>query len=101
MFLPETFAEEVSNVTEDDQDQIADVGCEEVVVRRLVHDWVRKFSTLESTRISVTLTPQRPELGVLSGDPSGLGRRRWLEERGRRLIHVGAATGCSGKGDSR
>ncbi len=99
VFFPKTFAKKVSNVAENDEDQIADVGCEEVVVRRLVHDWLW-ITTLESTRISVTLAPQRPELGILSGYPSGLGWRRWLEERGRRFIRVGSAAGCSRKRDS-
>ena len=53
MFFPKSFTEEVANVTKDDENQIADVGSEEVVIRRLVKDWVGKIAPLESTSISV------------------------------------------------
>ena len=37
VLLPEPFAKEISDMSKDYQDQVADIGCKEVVVRGLVH----------------------------------------------------------------
>ena len=55
IFFSESFSEEVSNMPEYNENEIGDVGCEEVVVGWLVHYWFRELSALVSTGVSVCL----------------------------------------------
>ena len=83
-FLSEPLAEKVSNVSEDDQDEVADIGREKIVVGRFVNHHCLKLSTMVPADVSMTGMAQRSELCVLPCNSTSLCRRRRLEECGRR-----------------
>lgn len=73
MLLPESFAKEIANVTEDNQYQVADVSRDQVVVRRVFNNRLGKGATSMAAAVSVTLMAQRAELSMLFGYPTSFG----------------------------
>lgn len=53
--LLESEAEEISNVTKDDKDEVGYVGGEEKIVRRFIHQRFREISTLVHRGIPMVL----------------------------------------------
>ncbi len=74
VLLPESHAKEIANVTENDEDEVGDVGCEEVIVGWLVLDGFWELATLMSAGISMCLRVERSKLSMLSRLSSCLGR---------------------------
>lgn len=64
VLLPEPLAEEVANMTKDDEDEVAYVGGKEEVVRRLVRDWIREGLAMESAGVLVGGRSEGTELGM-------------------------------------
>ena len=73
-FLSEPLAEKVSDVPEDDQDEVADVGCEKIVVGRFVNHHCLKFSTMVPADVSMAGMAQGSELCVLPCNSTSLCR---------------------------
>ena len=65
MFFPKTFAKEISHVAEDNEDEVRDVCCQDVIVRRLIHDRFCKVSGLMLADISMGLRIERSKLSML------------------------------------
>jgi hypothetical protein len=42
--LSETFPEEVSDVSKNNENKVGDVGCDQVEIRRLIHDGLRYWN---------------------------------------------------------
>ena len=90
---PEALAKEVAYMSEYYQDEVADVGCEEEVVRRLVFDGIAELA-LELACVAVRVGAERAELCVLAGQSPLLLGREGLEEG---LVGLGGhllAGGC-------
>lgn len=66
MIWSESLAEKVSDVAKDNEDEVADVGSEEVVVRWLVDNRLVELSSHVLTDISMALAPKRPKLRIHS-----------------------------------
>jgi hypothetical protein len=80
--LLETFPEKVSNVTKDNENEVGDVGCNQVKVRRLVHD---RLGHNGSARMATDMA-----MGEIS-DPSELGIALGF------LLPVAGIVGSSGR----
>jgi hypothetical protein len=96
---PEALAKEVAYMSEYYQDEVADVGCEEEVVWRLVFNGIAEFA-LELACVAVRLGAKRTKLCVLAGQSPLLLGREGLEEG---LVGLGGhllAGGC-GEADGR
>src|ERR1700694_921620 len=102
--LFKAFPEKVSDMSKNDENEVGDVGCDQVEVRRFIHDGLRHRLTLGmSTNMSMTLIHQSTKLRILlcfllpfmrvfrcRGRPGGFvlcARRRhadtWHRQRGR------------------
>lgn len=75
----EFLAEKISDVSKNNQDQVTKIGCKKVVVRRLVHDWLREVTTLIPTCVFVRVMAQWAELSMCLCDPARFCRRRGLK----------------------
>lgn len=100
LMLPEPFPKEVADVPKNDQDQVADVGRDQVIVRWIFDDGLREEAAGMAAGIPVTLVAQWTELSLLSCYPTSLGWRRWLEESGGWFVFVCSICLCCGEKDS-
>lgn len=91
--VAEALAKEVAGMTEGDHQQIADVGGQDVVVRRLVDNGRLELLSVMLANVSMLLAQQRAKLGVHALLSSGLSFCWGLEEGRGRLIEVGFAGG--------
>jgi hypothetical protein len=90
--VSETLAEEISNVTKNNQNQIADVGGKDEIVRRLIFDRRLKGLSMRLAGVSMTWVKERAELGICSFLAVDLLSSLGLEESSRRSIDaVGVA----------
>ena len=69
---PKALAEKVPNVTENDEDEVTDVGGKENEIVRFVDDGFRKLSFLESARVPMSRVAEGAELSVLTSDALGV-----------------------------
>lgn len=72
LMLPEPFPEEVADVSENDQDQVADVGRDQVIVWRIFNDGLGEEAAGMTAGVPVTLVAQWTELSMLSCYPACL-----------------------------
>lgn len=84
----ETLAKEVTNVAKDDQNQVTNVGREEIVVWRVIHEGLREFLVRVLAHVSVTLAVQGAKLSISASLKLSLRHRGRLEEGSRRLLIV-------------
>ena len=91
--LGKTLSEEITHMTKTEENEVTDIGGEQVIIRRLVHHRLWEDTTGVSAGVSVAGMTDRTKLGMLLGQPTSLLRARRLEECGRQLIHVGIIRG--------
>src|SRR6202035_3658308 len=77
--LLETFSEKVSNMTENNENQVGDVSCDEVEVGRFIHDWLGYWYPLwmstdvlmreisDTSKLCIFLCFLLPFVGILGG----------------------------------
>lgn len=99
LMLPEPLPKEVADVPENDQNQVADVGRDQVIVRRIFDDGLGEEAAGMAAGIPVTLVAQWTELSLLSCYPTSLSWRRWLEESGGWFVFVCSICLCRGEKD--
>lgn len=98
--VAESLAEEVTDVAEDDEEEVADVGGQEVVVGRLVLNGSLEGLAMRLADVTMTGVRQGRELRLgTSFALSVLGRKR-LEEGGVGVDGAQLASGGGGEGDA-
>ena len=97
--LPEPLPEEIADMSEDDQYQVADVGRDQVIIRRIFNDGFGKVSASVAASIPVALVPQWAELSMLSRYPTRFGWRRWLEKSRGWLVLICSVCLCGREKD--
>ena len=101
LVLLELHAEEVSDMTKNDKNEIGDVCCKQEEVWWLIEHHFWKFTTCVSADIAMRRRVQRAKLRMLFRELSSLRRRRWSEQGGRRLVHVLGVCLCCRQGNCR
>lgn len=97
LLVAEPLAEEVASMAEENEEQVADVGGEDVVVRRLINDGrVERLSIVGLAHVAVARVQEGTELSIVAAlllRLEGGGRRK----EGRRGLAVVGLVGVGGR----
>lgn len=72
ILLAKALPEEIADVSESYQNQVADIGSEKIIIGWFVHHWLWEDTARVSTRVAVAWMANGAELGMLLGLPTGL-----------------------------
>ena len=73
LVLPESFPEEVADMAKNDQNQVANVGCDQIVVWRILNNGLGEETAGMTAGIPVTLVAKWTKLSMLSSYSARLG----------------------------